>query len=55
MMAPWKGVGWVREDEEVDGGGAGGFAEDGDFSWVAAEGVDVALDPGEGEALVEEA
>ena len=39
--------------EAVDAEGPGGFSEDGDATGVAAEGGDVALDPGQGEALVE--
>jgi hypothetical protein len=29
----------------IDGEAASAFAEDGDFCWIAAEGVDVPLNP----------
>jgi len=50
--AVWGG-GAKGGDKAVDGEGAGAFTEDGDTGGVAAEGGDVALDPGQGEALVE--
>jgi hypothetical protein len=50
--------GWVfgvGEHQIVDRSCSSGFAEDGDFGRITAEGVDVALHPVESKALVEEA
>jgi hypothetical protein len=47
-------VGRVTGEVCVDGVSACAFAKDCDFARIAAEGVDVALDPGERKALVEE-
>lgn len=51
----WCAVCWVGGEVGVDGEAACAFAEECDFVGIAAEGVDVASDPGEGEALVKEA
>jgi hypothetical protein len=40
--------------ERVDTAGAGAFAKDGDSLGVAPKGLDVAPDPIQGEALIEE-
>lgn len=45
----------VGVDVYVDGEGAGGFAPDGYARGIAGKGGGVALDPGQGEALVVEA
>ena len=45
----------LAEGMEHDGASAGGFAGDGDVSWVAAKLGDVGLNPLECEALIEDA
>ena len=45
-------VGGIGQDESIDTCSSSTLAEYGDFLGVAAEGMDVLLDPLEGEALV---
>lgn len=45
----------VREDEEVDAGGPGPRAEDGDPLWISAEVADVLVQPAQRLDLVQQA
>lgn len=51
----WRRAFGEASQECIDGEGSRALAEDGDLGWVSSKGMNVALDPIESKALIEEA